>query len=59
MSHSPVLCPKTGQERPVVCVPIYRWDDEMTAQTVICYDCKREQPDGAAAVRAYYEQIKE
>ena len=53
-----VICPKTSQPRPVVCVPLAKWDDDMTQQTVICYDCRMVQPGGAAAVRAFFDQVK-
>lgn len=54
-----IVCPKTMQSRPVVCLPLARYSDDMTQKTVICYDCRIEQPGGEAAVKTFYEQNKE
>ena len=52
-----VICGKTKQAQPLVCLPMARYTDDMTQKIVICYDCRIEQPGGEAAVKTFYEQV--
>ena len=54
-----VWCARKTQAQPVVCQPVSRWDEEMTQKTVICYDCRIEQPGGDVAVKSFYDQQQE
>ena len=56
---SEVVCPKTARSQPIVCLPLARYNEDMTQKFVICYDCRLEQPGGALAVKLFYDSAKE